>query len=771
MDLVGKTVGRFRILREIGKGGMGVVFEAQDLRLPRLVALKFLPDQVTSDETLDRFKYEAETLSRLNHPHICTIYDIGTYRRRPFFAMELLEGETLRARLESGPLPLADVFDVGLQIADALGAAHAQGIVHRDVTPGNVFITTRGVVKLLDFGLAKERGRPVRTEEVTGASSEKTQEAPLGTPSYMSPEQIRCDEVDARSDLFSFGALLYRMTCGRPAFDTDSLLETLSNILNTDPPPVSHYRKDAPPGLDEVVATLLRKSPDERYASTHEIMEALRRLRDATFHTGVMAASVAVLPFRNRGAGLDDYFGEGLAEELITSLARLEGVRVVSRGSAFEFTGDEDVADIGRRLGVRSVLHGTVRRMGERVRISARLVEVGTGAHLWSQKYERDSRDIFDVQEEIAESMTNALQARLQRYADRPLVRRYTDDPQIYNTYLQGRYWLNQQTLEGFTRGYELFHAVLQAEPRFAPALAGLADYFILVGFFGFRPPMDVWPEAKARAQQAIALDPSLGEAHTSLALALSHHDWEFSAAQREHQEAIRLSPGDARARYFYGIHLMMMGQLPRATREMTQALRLDPLSKQIMSGLAYLSYYAGDYEGALRKCRQAIELSPTYFEFYGCIGLAEIARGNLDEAIEAFQEADRLTGGVFPLARAFLSYALGLAGRTTEARALLDELYAISGQQYVPPAYLAVAHIGLGETEPAFRALDAAYAAKDGTLLYLRILPVFRPLAGDVRFEHLCRRMALPAPQPAGRETLEAVTQTAAIPVRSHGG
>jgi TolB-like protein len=290
------------------------------------------------------------------------------------------------------------------------------------------------------------------------------------------------------------------MTCGRPAFDSDSLLDTLDNILNANPPPVSYYRSDAPPGLDEVVATLLRKSPDERYASTHEIMEALRRLRDATFHVGVMAASVAVLPFQNKGEGLDDYFGEGLAEELITSLARLEGVRVVSRGSAFEFKGDEDVADIGRRLGVRSVLHGTVRRLGDRLRISARLVEVGTGVHLWSQKYERESRDIFDVQEEIAESMTNALQARLQRYADRPLIRRYTDDPQIYNTYLQGRYWLNQQTLEGFTRGYELFHAVLQDEPRFAPALAGLADYFILVGFFGFRPPMEVWPEDKARA-------------------------------------------------------------------------------------------------------------------------------------------------------------------------------------------------------------------------------------------------------------------------------
>lgn len=771
MDLVGKAVGRYRILREIAKGGMGVVYEAQDLRLPRLVALKFLPDRVTADETLARFKHEAESLSRLNHPHICTIYDIGTYRHRPFIAMERLEGRTLRARLDEGPIPLAEVFDLGLQIADALGAAHAQGIVHRDVTPGNVFITTRGVAKLLDFGLAKKRGQAVKPQEAAEESTEAMQESPLGTPSYMSPEQIRCEDVDGRSDLFSFGVLLYRMTCGRPPFDSESLLATLSNILNTDPPPVSYYRKDAPPGLDDVVATLLRKAPEERYATTHDLMEALRRLRDGTPAVAVLPASVAVLPFQNTGAGVDDYFGEGLAEELITSLARLEGVRVVSRASAFEFRSDEDVADAGRRLGVRSVLHGTVRRSGDRVRISARLVEVGTGAHLWSQTYERDIRDIFDVQEEIAERMTNALQARLQRYADRPLIRRYTDSPEIYNAYLQGRYWLHQQTLEGFTRGHELFTAVLRDEPRFAPALAGLADYYILIGFFGFQPPMDVWPEAKTRAQQAIAVDPSLGEAHTSLALALTHYDWEFAAAQREHEEAIRLSPGDARARYFYGLHLMLMGRLPEARREIMQALRLDPLSKQAISALAYICYYSGDYEGALRECRRAIELSPTYFEIYGCLGLTHIERGSLDEGIKAFQEADRLTGGVFPLARAFLAYALGLAGQRTEAAGLLEGLYADSQQRYVPPSYLAVAHLGLGEIEPAFRALEAAYAAKDGTLLYLRILPVFRPLADDSRFESLCRRLALPQPRASGREKVEAETRTSAFPERTHAG
>ena len=748
MDLVGKTVGHFKILGQIGKGGMGVVYDATDLRLPRRLALKFLPDEVRADQTtLARFRREAESLSRLNHPHICTIYDIGTYRRRPFIAMERLEGQTLQARLAQGLLPLAEVFDVGLQIADALGAAHAQGIVHRDVKPGNVFMTTRGVVKLLDFGLAKE-WRPI--DEMEGhrdVSIISIPGRPLGTPSYMSPEQIRQGDIDGRSDLFSLGALLYRMTCGRSPFEGESVLDTIHNILDIDPPPVSSYRPDAPAGLDQVLATLLRKAPAERYPTTHDLMEALRQLRDEMPGGTSTQASLAVLPFENMGAGPDDYFGEGLADELITCLARIEGVRVVSRASAFEFKGDEDVTDVGRRLRVRSVLHGTVRRSAGRVRISVRLVEVATGVHLWSQNYERDLRDIFDVQEEIAERITNALQGRLQRYADRPLIRRYTDNLDVYNTYLQGRYWLHQQTTEGFIKGYEFFNAALQEESRFAPALAGLADYYSLIGFFGVQPPTEVWPEAKAKAQQAIAMDPTLAEAHTSLALALSQYEWNFAGAEREHQEAIRLSPGAARGRYFYGLHLMLMGRLSEARKEMTQALTLDPLSKQSMSALAYICYYAGDLDGALRECRRAIARDPAYFEVYGCLGLTQVARGDLDGGIEAFREADRLTGGMFPLAHAFLCYALGLAGKVAEARELLAGLEAARAERYVPPVYLAVALIGLGEIERALSALDDAYVAKDGTILFLRLLPVFEPLRGDGRFENLCRVLALPEP------------------------
>lgn len=760
MNLVGKTVGRFKVLREIGKGGMGVVYEADDLRLPRRVALKFLPDDVTADAAmLARFRREAESLSRLNHPHICTIYDIGSYRRQPFIAMERLEGRTLRGRLQEGPLSLPEVVDLGLQIADALGAAHAQDIVHRDVKPGNVFITTRGVAKLLDFGLAKGRRRDLADAETS--SAETAQRRPFGTPGYMSPEQIRQEEVDARSDLFSLGCLLYRMTSGRSPFDGASVFETIRNILDSDPAPVSFYRSDAPAELDQVIARLLRKRPGERYGSTHELMEALRTIRDDTPAAVSTLTSVAVLPFENRGSGPDDYFGEGLAEELITCLARLEGLRVVSRGSAFELRGGDDVTDVGRRLRVRNVLYGTVHRSGGRVRISARLVEVATGAHLWSQKYERDLHDIFDLQEEIAERITNALQARLPRYADRPLIRRYTDDPEVYNTYLQGRYWLHQQTIEGFARGYELFQKVLRDEPRFAPALAGLADYYTLVGFFGFHPPMQVWPEAKATAERAIAMDPSLAVAHTSLALALSQYEWDFAGAERQHQEAIRLSPGDARARYFYGLHLMLLGRLPEASREMRQALTLDPLSKQTISALAYICYYGGHFEDALRECGRAIALDAGYFETYGCLGLTQIALGRLEEAIESFREADRLTGSVFPLAQAFLGYALGLAGRVHEARALLSQLYETRLQRYVPPAYLAVAEIGLGEIERAFAALEDAYSAKDGTLLFLRILPVFEPLRNDPRFEHLCRRLALPDPGAVARAKTDAETQT----------
>jgi Flp pilus assembly protein TadD len=288
-----------------------------------------------------------------------------------------------------------------------------------------------------------------------------------------------------------------------------------------------------------------------------------------------------------------------------------------------------------------------------------------------------------------------------------------------------------------------------------------LADYHTLVGFFGFRPPTEVWPEAKATAERAIAMDPSLAEAHTSLALALAQYNWDFSGAEREHQEAIRLSPGNARARYFYGLHLITAGRLSDSAREMRQALKLDPLSKQAISALAYINYYGGAYQDALRDCQRAISLDPSYFETYGCLGLTHIARGGLEDGIEAFREADRLTGGVFPLARAFLSYALGLAGRVVEARELLAELYALSEQRYVPPAYLAVAEIGLGDTERAFTALERAYAVKDGTLLYLRVLPIFRPLHADRRFEVLCTRLGLPRSDAANVGSVNAETRT----------
>jgi TolB-like protein/Flp pilus assembly protein TadD len=747
VDLLGKTVGHFQIVRQLGKGGMGVVYEAQDLRLPRRVALKFLSLDVTPDgATLARFKREAETLSRLNHPHICTIHDIGAHHRRPFIAMELLEGQTLRERLQAGPLPLDDVLDFALQIADALAAAHTRDIVHRDVTPGNIFVTRDGLLKLLDFGVAIH-GSAVDSHRRSEDGTWDRTWGVAGTPGYMSPEQILQQPIDARSDLFSFGALLYCMVSGRSPFEAASIVETINNIVSQDPPPVSSLRDGVPAGLDACIATLLRKTPDARFRSTHELMEALRQVRDELSPDAAALTSIAVLPFKSLGVAPDPYFGEGLADELITCLARVEGIRVTSRASAFEFTGGADLQAAAEGLGVRCVLHGTARRSGSRIRISAHLVDVRTGGYLWSENYERNLRDIFDVQEEIARRITTALQSRLQRYAGRPLLRRYTDNPEVYNKYLEARYWLYQLTLEGLTRARELFEEVLRDEPGFAPALAGLADYCTLVGFFGVRPPMEVWPEAKAKAEQAIAMDPSLGAAHTSLALALTQYQWDFPRAERQHREAIRLSPGDARARYYYGLHLMMMGRLGDAAREMTRAIELDPLSKQVLSADAYIRYYAGEYEDALRECRKTIALDPNYFEVYGCLGLTLLALGRTDEAVGAFEQADQLTGHAFPLARAFLAYALGVAGRTADATAVLAAVYEAKQQGYVPPAYLAVGEIGIGRFEQAFLALDEAYAARDGTLLYLRILPVFEPLAGDPRFEALCESVGLPAP------------------------
>ncbi len=741
MSLVGKTVAHFTIVGELGQGGMGIVYDAQDSRLPRRVALKFLPGSVEFDDTtLTRFKREAESLSRLNHPFICTIYETGTYHRQPFIAMERLEGETLRQRLDRGTLTFREILDIGLQLADALGAAHAQHIVHRDVKPGNVFITTRGVAKLLDFGLAKETLG--RADDGGRRAPETATGRPLGTPGCMSPEQICQRAVDGRSDLFSLGSLLYLMTCGRPPFQGASVIETIHNVLFEDPQPPSSLRQDTPPALADVILKLLRKVPEERYASAHELMEALRQVREAPPVAPSME-SLAVLPFANMGDGPEDRFGVGLADELITSLGRLEGLRVVSPASAADVR-NEDVIDIGRGLRVESVLHGSFRRAGDRIRITARLVAVATGAHLWSEKYDRNVQDVFGVQEDIAGHITQALQRRLPRHAARTLIRRRVV-PGVESRSLHAPHIEPRQTSDGLTPGHDAPGAGVSEAPKSAPALTGIADRQTRLGLFGIARPGDIWPEVMANAAAALATDPARADAHASLGLALSQYNWDFPRAEREYGEAIRLDPGDARARCFYGLHLMAMGQMSAAERELTAAAGLDPLSRPIVSSLAYTHYFAGNHDAALRECGRAIALDPRYFETYGCLGLTEVARGNLDAGIDAFRRADRLARGLFTRAQAFLAYGLALGGDTSGARAVLDDLHAESEMRYVPPTNLAMAAIGLGEFERAYAALEDAINVKDGTLLLLPLLPMFAPLHGDARFGHLCRRVGLP--------------------------
>jgi serine/threonine-protein kinase len=599
------------------------------------------------------------------------------------------------------------------------------------------------VVKLLDFGLAKE----TRTGDGRGARETATGR-PLGTPGCMSPEQICQRQIDGRSDLFSLGSLLYLMTCGRGPFQAKSVIETINNVLYEEPEPPSSLREDTPAALDDVILRLLRKAPEDRYSTAQELAEALRQVRDQAATSSL--ESLAVLPFGNAGGGLEDHFGEGLADELITSLARLKGLRVASRASASEVK-SEDVIEVGRRLRVRNVLHGAFRRAGDRIRISARLVEVATGAHLWSEKYDRDLRDVFGVQEDVAERITQALQQRFQRRAERPPIRR-TDDADVDGPSLQAHDSSQQPpAIEGLTPERDPSSAGGGEAPKFAPTLTGIADHQTRLGLFGIARPADVWPEIRAKAAAALAADPGLAAAHTSLGIALSQYDWDFTGAEREHREAIRLSPDDARARHFYGVHLMSMGQLSAAEREMTTAIGLEPLSKPMVATLAYIHYYAGHHDAALRECHRAVALDPRYFETYGCLGLTEIARGNLAAGIDAFRKADRLTRGLFTRARAFLANSLALAGEATEARAVLDGLRVESEKRYVPPTDLAIAAIGLGEFERAFAALEDAISAKDGTLLLLRLLPVFAPLHGDSRFGHLCRRLGLPAATAAG--------------------
>jgi len=763
----------------LGVGGMGEVYRARDVRLGRPVAIKVLrADAASTPERLARFEQEARTASALNHPNVVTIYDIGAQDGTSYIAMEYVEGKTLREILEDGRLPLPRLLRYATQMAEALAKAHAGGIVHRDLKPENLMVTSDGLLKILDFGLAKLT--PTVTEISTGATGVDggltNSGVLLGTVHYMSPEQTRTASVDYRSDQFNMGMILYEMATGRRAFVRDSVGSTLMAIMTEQPTPVADLNPSMPEVLIHIIGTCLQKEPDQRFASTSEIARELKSLQGvSSMDTAVAPArpgagsrapspqqpSVAVLPFVDLSPAKDqEYFCDGMAEELINALTQIPGLRVVSRTSSFQFKGKvEDVRSIGQRLGVRSLLEGSVRTAGERMRIGARLTSVADGYQMWSSQYDREMKDIFAVQDEIAGAILAALRVTLIKADDKPIVRQQVGTPEAYKLYLKGRHEWNKRTEQGLMKSIELFTQAIEVEPAYARAHAGLADAYVLLGIYGIRPPNEVMPQAKAKAARALEeaaslsvqgeVDTGLAAVYTTLACVTAAYDWSWDEAERTFQQALTHDPKYPIAHHWYAVNcLTPLGRFDEAVSELLLAQEYDPVSPAIQASLGLVHGFAGRLVEAATALEETLETDPDFAMAYFFLGQTYLRMDRVDDALAALGNASRLVPGSAEF-RAGLGNAYAVAGKGDRARQILDELEALRGERYVSSALLAEVHAGLGDAETALSWLEEAEKEHSPGLSWIGVRPAFRPLRSHPAFTALLARLGLPPASP----------------------
>ncbi|HWF07874.1 MAG TPA: protein kinase [Bryobacteraceae bacterium] len=781
--MVGTTISHYEILEKLGEGGMGLVFKARDLQLGRFVAIKVLSAGAgESSDHRARLIQEARAASALNHPNIITIHDIVSIEEGECIVMEFVRGKTVADLVEAGRIPAIDCLKYATQIADALTAAHSIGIIHRDLKPANVMITPEGLAKVLDFGLAKLSGEEEgadalgfedsdRTMSIHNSRPKTAEGAIIGTVAYMSPEQAQGQRIDARSDIFSFGAVLYEMFTGDRAFRGSSGLATLTAVLRDNPQEFSKTKVDAPQEAQEIVMRCLRKDPDQRFQSMRDVKNAIEHVYFAS-RSGILqlssgvwkrpaamraTPSIAVLPFVNMSSDKEnEYFSDGLAEEIINALTQLENLRVTARTSAFLFRGSQqNIREIGDKLHVSSVLEGSVRKAGNRVRVSVQLIDVAEGNNMWSERYDREMTDVFEIQDEISRAIVSKLRVRLASQSGsgsgngaeppaKPLVKRYTENLDAYNLYLKARFELYKMTREGLDASRKLFEEAVRLDPNYALAHDGLAYSWYLEGFLGFVAPREAMPKAKVAVRRAIELDETVAEAHATLGVILALYDWDWSGAEREMLRSIELNGASPVCRDGFAFYyLRPVGRIEEAINETQQALSLDPLSILFRVHLAFLFYLQRKHEHSIAQFRKVLEMSPQYYLAHAMMGNVYTFLGKFEEALQCYghaREADANSKFVDSLE----AMTLATAGRRDEAVALLDRISQRAANDYISPVSIAYICTALGDKDRAFENLDRAVFDRDPNLLGLQSNPIFENLQTDDRYHALLRKMQL---------------------------